>query len=542
MKFCVGVLVALSACAFDANEDVSQVDQDSVPIQTLQGTAGQGTSMQGTSMQGTSMQGTSMQGTSMQGTSMQGASQGGSSASYAKVDGTAISYWVRTGSLKTSGWEQRFPNKVCYWNSLRTYQTQPCVKRALSTSPLLGSRWPTTFTRTEADGSITTIPVTLEIQAVRSDPTYAMFAINGSAYATAAPVWCENPKKCRPNSDIYNYDVRVIDVFDANGQPVWLCPSGQTAIPLAGTWNNSTWYYDSTTASTKFTFACTNGVLAKCTRWGYRPYDRAIKDNTPAGTQPVSLAGYHQSCIRAAAADYCGIGKSMTKNGTLVDVFDYSATWEQGFIPHTDGYVYPVDTVTAFSMEAWFDNDGAATVDRTRYAELSGNPDWSIDATCPTKFWASQEFAPYNKVAPQNGPLVYIDSATACSHSEFVVGKYLSSNCSYCTHQVGGNCTDPAHGWTQECVDYAKQSPYCSATQNQNLMTFPHNECQTGVALNKYDTGCTLTVCLQSSGCCDPAVGWSSTCTQLADTTCKGGQENMFQGFCGAPSTIGTLQ
>jgi hypothetical protein len=58
------------------------------------------------------------------------------------------------------------------------------------------------------------------------------------------------------------------------------------------------------------TFACTRGVLAKCYRWGYRPW---------LGER---LASAHQACVRMAMADYCGDGRPWTRDGTLIDMWD----------------------------------------------------------------------------------------------------------------------------------------------------------------------------------------------------------------------------
>jgi hypothetical protein len=85
---------------------------------------------------------------------------------------------------------------------------------------------------------------------------------------------------------------------------------GIGAIPLAGTWNDRGAKSDSTTL---FTFACTSGVLAKCARWGYKPW------KTVNG---VHLAPHHQACTRMARADYCGTGQPFTTDGTLIDVYD----------------------------------------------------------------------------------------------------------------------------------------------------------------------------------------------------------------------------
>jgi hypothetical protein len=60
----------------------------------------------------------------------------------------------------------------------------------------------------------------------------------------------------------------------------------------------------------RVTFACTRGVLAKCYRWGYRPW------------LGEGVASAHQACIRMAMADYCGDGRPWTRNGTLIDKWD----------------------------------------------------------------------------------------------------------------------------------------------------------------------------------------------------------------------------
>jgi len=81
------------------------------------------------------------------------------------------------------------------------------------------------------------------------------------------------------------------------------------AMPVAGSWDSTGAHVD----SPGFMFACTSGVVAKCIRWGYRPWKK-IGDR--------SLAEYHQACTRMARADYCGDGVSHTENGTLIDMYD----------------------------------------------------------------------------------------------------------------------------------------------------------------------------------------------------------------------------
>jgi hypothetical protein len=81
------------------------------------------------------------------------------------------------------------------------------------------------------------------------------------------------------------------------------------AIPLAATWNE---HGDRIESSSLFTFGCTTGVIAKCYRWGYRPWVTGYGDLTPM----------HQTCTRLARADYCGVGVPHTRNGTTINVWD----------------------------------------------------------------------------------------------------------------------------------------------------------------------------------------------------------------------------
>jgi hypothetical protein len=124
-----------------------------------------------------------------------------------------------------------------------------------------------------------------------------------------------------PSSDVHLYDVeyRRADSSqwsslckDIEGRPI-------PAIPLRNHWNMSTGArIDSEDA---VTFACTNGALAKCVRWGYRPW---AKGTRCFGSHcfEISLKDYHQACTRMVRADYCGNGRSYTVDGTAIDVFD----------------------------------------------------------------------------------------------------------------------------------------------------------------------------------------------------------------------------
>jgi hypothetical protein len=82
------------------------------------------------------------------------------------------------------------------------------------------------------------------------------------------------------------------------------------ALPLRGRWDERGAQKD---ADTTISLACTSGVLAKCVRWGYRPWQTV--NGTP-------LTDYHQACTRMARADYCGDGQTHTQEGTQIDIYD----------------------------------------------------------------------------------------------------------------------------------------------------------------------------------------------------------------------------
>ena len=91
------------------------------------------------------------------------------------------------------------------------------------------------------------------------------------------------------------------------------CPTDgdgrNVAIPLAAVWDE---HGDRSASSSMFTFGCTTGVIAKCYRWGYRPWVTGYGD----------LVAMHQSCTRMARADYCGNGVPHTRNGTTINIWD----------------------------------------------------------------------------------------------------------------------------------------------------------------------------------------------------------------------------
>ncbi len=127
------------------------------------------------------------------------------------------------------------------------------------------------------------------------------------------------------------------------------------AIPLTGRWDQTGAYID----DDSITFACTNGALAKCVRWGYKPW-KSIKGE--------SLRDYHQACTRMVPADYCGNGIGHTKDGTPIDVYDRLGIQQQ-------------TKNSGMSFEARWNVDGAVYLNRTRFPNASAQ----LQQECPEK-------------------------------------------------------------------------------------------------------------------------------------------------------------
>jgi ADYC domain len=127
------------------------------------------------------------------------------------------------------------------------------------------------------------------------------------------------------------------------------------AIPLSGSWDEKGNHHE----NGRITFACTNGALAKCVRFGYKPW-KAV--------QGRSLRDFHQACTRMVRADYCGNGRAHTKEGTTIDIYDrlriQTRTPKSGMV-----------------FEATWSPDGAVSIARTRWPESLA----LIEKECPER-------------------------------------------------------------------------------------------------------------------------------------------------------------
>lgn len=512
----IAVLSVVAGCVDPAEP---ALDTATAPLLSSQGTTYQGTTYQGTTYQGTTYQGTTYQGTTYQGASYAGTTVTGKIGSK-----TSLEIWRWLPGQQE--WEQRTPNKLCHWDL--TKATSSCTTvtlNAFTVSPLAGAELRASF---HVPGTSLVLPGTLRIGAgtkargaVVHDSTQAMHPLIGQSPGPVAP--CGNPRHCASNSDLFLYDLELIDL---HGTVVKFCPPGEKAYALAGVWAPDGTHTPSTT---QFTFACTGGTIAKCTRWGYRPFGSAqLSDN--ATTRP--LADYHQACIRAAMADYCADGRSFTRDGTQIEIYDFTpGTGQLGLVPRTP------NLAPAFLWEAGFDRVGGVEVQRYRYQELIPSIPPSQLALCPRWVQLDEVGDDGPTGALYESPAIYVDSKDGCRHSEGLTGRPLSRQCSACVARVVsqpglGRPSCESSAWDSGCV--ALVGSLCATAPRMTA----HDECTAGAALGQTSTACTWDVCSDPAyaGCCTS--GWTSACTSAANARCTGGLDRVDvagtrYGFCG---------
>ncbi len=157
--------------------------------------------------------------------------------------------------------------------------------------------------------------------------------------------------------------LHVFQAQDASGQWQDICgpgPDGHAAgFPLTGAWSEDGTYQPTAAG---FTVTCTSGVIGKCVRMGYKPWESAA-DGT-------SLLPYFQACTRMMRADYCGDGVPHTKNGTTINIYDVLA-------------IQSPDETPDMAFEAAWGVDGALCLRHTRWPDVASLEE--VVAQCPGK-------------------------------------------------------------------------------------------------------------------------------------------------------------
>ena len=119
----------------------------------------------------------------------------------------------------------------------------------------------------------------------------------------------------------------------------------QLAVPLAGFIGPDGGFVAD---PAKLSIACTSGAQGKCLRFGYRYWMN--------GSTGESLLPQFQACLRMVRADYCGDGRSWTRNGMAIDMYD------------DVGVQFP-EKNKAMPFEAGWSPEGAVCVHHSRVTE-----------------------------------------------------------------------------------------------------------------------------------------------------------------------------
>lgn len=199
------------------------------------------------------------------------------------------------------------------------------------------------------------------------------------------------------NSYLYTLEQNV----DGAGNWQVACPAdadGKTvAIPLTATWDE---HGNRVESDTQFTFGCTTGAIAKCYRWGYRPWLTDYGD----------VKNTHWACTRMARGDYCGNGTPSTHDGTVIHFWDN--------LP-SPGPINAHQTPPLLMLfEAGWDTSGAVCLSHARW--LLDGP--LIAVGCPGRLIA---------------PGLLVLNATVCDDVAHVLGYDMNSkifNESYITN------------------------------------------------------------------------------------------------------------
>jgi hypothetical protein len=160
-----------------------------------------------------------------------------------------------------------------------------------------------------------------------------------------------------PFEDVELYDVAIRSQAGAAWKP--LCrpgPDGRARVMAIETATSSDRSDADLLASLSLT--CTAGAKGKCIMRGYRPW--------AANATGVPLAPYFEACVRMMRADYCGDGRSFTREGIRIESWDNLGL-------RTSAQSLPFES-------AW-DSKGAVCIARARVPSIA--PLATIVGRCP---------------------------------------------------------------------------------------------------------------------------------------------------------------
>ena len=151
-----------------------------------------------------------------------------------------------------------------------------------------------------------------------------------------------------PDGDVTLYRLATRDAADGEWRnPCTPGPDGLAlGFPVSGIWTERGAHEREPNA---FSLTCTSGAVGKCVRMGYHYWE--------PGADGAPMWELHEACTRLLRADYCGDGRSHTRDGTVVNVYDRF------------GIQRPDPEPSRF--EATWAADGAVCVRRTRLPDIA---------------------------------------------------------------------------------------------------------------------------------------------------------------------------
>ncbi len=183
----------------------------------------------------------------------------------------------------------------------------------------------------------------------------------------------------------------ALDIINADGTTQPLCrpdASGvAAAIPVAAVFDQ---HGDRVESTAQFTMGCTAGVIAKCYRWGYRPWING----------DPQFAQLHWACTRMARADYCGDGRTWTYDGTLINLWDRA--------PSPGPFNSHGSPPPSFVFEAGWSAQGAVCLSKQRWATLP--PEFA--QACPSRLIAPGVSTSAGTVCDSDDAAVQLDAST----------------------------------------------------------------------------------------------------------------------------------
>jgi hypothetical protein len=434
---------------------VQGVSVQGVSVQgvSVQGVSVQGVSVQGVSVQGVSVQGVSVQGVSVQGVSVQGVSVQGVSVQGVSVQGTDLVGAEYKGVAMTS---------VDIRGTEGTSTTK--VPHVLTNIPTMSSG-PGNYISVGGGSAVGHYAVAKMVDA-HGDP------VDDLELYIAAEQIDPMPNLFHRVAEQDNQDELYVVYFFHKWSGEWMSmcpynPSTQSASAMA--------IAEDPTKPNDFFFACTaTGVAAKCARnWGYRPWaqttayvfdSEADSGNGAWELQTFDLRDYYNVCKSAAQAAYCQDGRSYTKNGTQVDLFDiqqiiwpnsiqnpWNASNEESLWMMAQEYFISKDP------DPDFGGIKDSALQRTRYRELSPVSECDNVAFIDRLEHDHIEDGRWATAGTTNLTRLQVFSPTYCTHDEDHEGAPLPWDCSPCTTQVcktnpeccGAGLTP---GWSNACT------------------------------------------------------------------------------------------